>query len=805
MAKTRSFVSGATPWVLLALTVLTLVVFAPVRHHDFVSFDDPLYVSENPHVARGLTPSAVAWAFTSGYAANWHPLTWLSHMLDVQVFGLAPGPHHLVNLFLHTANVLLLFALLTLATGHSWPSAFVAALFAVHPLHVESVAWVAERKDVLSTFFGLLAMLAYVWWAGLMGRLGQVGRVGRVGQMGRVWHLAYLMVVLLYAISLMAKPMLVTLPLVLLLLDVWPLGRVGVGRSESPRVRESESPKVRESESPGVRTSGGRTPGRTRYSLSGIRYSVFGIRPLIVEKLPFVALAIGSTIATVLVQQRGGAVSRLAVVPLPMRVANALTSCVTYVAEMLWPARLSVFYRYPDTFSIVGVLGAALIVSAVSVLVLRQLRTRPYLAVGWFWYLVTLAPVVGIVQVGRQAMADRYTYVPLVGLFVMVAWGVPDLVARWRLNWRALSALATAVVLLCAATARAQVAHWRNSDTLWRHALEVDPRNYYALNALGTQAMGSGRLDTAVRLFAQAADIAPDFPDARHNLGLAYAKQGQTGKAIKEYRAALALNPDVARTHDTLGMALLASGRTDEAIAEFDTAIRLEPELATARSNLGKALASKGDLDAAIACYTEALRLDPRLIDAHNNLGVVLVEKGRPADAIAHYREALRLDPHQPDVRSNLGVALDAVGRREEAVVECTAAVTTKPDSAGLHYNLGVVLAGQGRTADATAQFVEAVRLQPDLAQAHTHLALALASQGQLTAAIEHFEQAARLQPASDTAHQYLGLTLAGAGRFPEAIVELREALRLNPRNEAAARGLAMAVERAGARTADRK
>ena len=759
MLKSRPVASGPTLWLLLALAALTVAVYEPVRHFDFVSVDDPVYVSENPVVAHGLTWAGVAWAFTTSRAANWHPVTWLSHMLDVQLFGMAPGAHHVTNLVLHVLNTLLLFLLLSRMTGRAGPSAFVAALFAVHPLHVESVAWIAERKDVLSTFFWMLAVWAYLSYAGLPALRRGVAAATDSGSR----HWSYALMLLWFTLGLMAKPMLVTLPLVLLVLDVWPLGRLG-------------------------RTGpAGDAPGAARTRTW---------RGLVLEKVPLVALAAVSSAVTFLVQQRGGAVSGLAVIPLARRLANATVACAAYPLKAIWPNGLSAFYPYPASIPAAEVAGAILSLIAVSILAARLARSRPYLLAGWLWYLITIAPVIGIVQVGRQAMADRYTYVPLVGLFIAVAWGACDAMGRWSARRVALPAAAAVIIALYAVSARAQIGWWADSTLLWQHALAVDPGNYFALNSLGYLSNETGRTDEAARYFSGAIRFAPDYPEAHNNLGLTRARQGRLDEAIAEYRKALALNPNLAAANENLGKALASQGRTDEAIRQFRTALGAQPDLASAHSGLGKALASQGRIDDAIAEYREALRLNPRLVDARNNLGVALSAAGRTAEAAAQYREALRVQPGQPDVLTNLGVALATLGESEEAVARSAEAVRLKPDVSAYHYNLGTVLASQGRAPEAVAQFEEALRLQPDLAVAHTSLALALTGQGRLAEAIPHFAETVRLQPASDTAHQYLGIALAAAGRFQEAVAELNEALRLNPGNDTARRALEMAASR---------
>jgi protein O-mannosyl-transferase len=576
--------------VVVALAAVTAAVYAPVRHFDFVELDDPAYVFENANVTRGLTLDGVRWAFTTGHAANWHPLTWLSHMLDVQLFGVAAGPHHVVNVVLHILNAILLFLLLRAMTAPGprhpapgtehqasdaelWAAAFVAAMFALHPLHVESVAWISERKDVLSTFFWLLTTLAYVWYvkvrsaecevrsaergvrsattdaqadSGLLGRHASTALSAGTGRPLRKSHVAYFLVVLLFALGLMAKPMLVTLPFVLLLLDFWPLGRVNLPGVDSVRgaacgVRGAlrsaprAARKARRTSSIAPRTS--RVARRTSL--------VTALRPLVVEKLPLFALAAASSVITVVVQQRAGAVSNLQATPLGLRLGNALLSSVAYLASAVWPAGLTILYPLPDTLPVWPVVGAAAVLSAITFAALRLARRAPFLLVGWLWYLGTLVPVSGLVQVGVQARADRYTYVPLVGIFIMIAWGVPALVSRRPALRAALPLAAAAAVVACALVTVAQVGSWKNNVTLWTRAtmLTLQLDEYQAHMSLGTTLGNQGRLDEATRHFAEAVRLQPNAADARASLGLALAKQGKVSEARRALEEAARLDP----------------------------------------------------------------------------------------------------------------------------------------------------------------------------------------------------------------------------------------------------------------------
>jgi tetratricopeptide (TPR) repeat protein len=600
--------------------VATAAVYAQAAHFDFVNFDDPDYVTANPHVRGGFTAENVAWAFTSTDAANWFPLTRLSHMLDYRLFGMAAGWHHLSNVLLHGLAVLLLFAFLNRATHRQWLSAWVAFMFALHPLHVESVAWVAERKDVLSALFAMLALWCYVRWV------------------ERPSPRRYLMVVLAFALGLMAKPMVVTLPLVFLLLDVWPLGR-------GPRWR---------------------------------------------EKIPLFALSAASAAATWLVQQAGGAVRTAEQFPLLLRVENAAVSCVVYLFNWFWPARLAVFYPYPAAIPIWQAAAAALALGAISAAVLRSVRQRPYLAVGWFWYLIMLAPVIGLVQVGAQARADRYTYMPAIGIAIMLAWGAADLLTYVPRARPAVAALATATCAAAAAVTFVQAQSWQDSRALFQHALEVTEGNYLAHHNLGVALaeMPDG-VNQAVTQFQAALRIKPDYLRAHTDLGSAFAKLGRVPDAMAEFRAALAIDPEQAIPHNNLASAYAQLGEWNEAISEYQAALRLDPDYADARRNLAEAeynqglgLAKAGRRVEAIAHLEAALRARPDYPEAHNNLGVVLSqEPGRLPEAIGHFEAALRIDQNYADAHVNLGVALSQLpGRIPEAIAHLEAADRIQPD-----------------------------------------------------------------------------------------------------------------------------
>jgi Flp pilus assembly protein TadD len=578
------------------LTAAVLVVFWPVLGHDFVNFDDNRYVTHNPWVQRGLDAASFRWAWTTTSVANWHPLTWLSHMLDWKLFGPAPRGHHATSLVLHTANTVLCFLVFERMTGALWRSALVAALFGLHPLHVESVAWVSERKDVLSACFWLLGMAAYAAY---------VRRPGAA-------RLA--LVALALAAGLASKPMLVTFPAALLLLDWWPLRRLHAG--STPRI--------------------------------------------VAEKLPLVALVVASCVVTIAVQGQGGAIGTLTRYPLSVRAENALVSWVAYLWKTVWPAGLSVFYPHPEAaLPMAEVVGAALVLVGITALAVAWRDRRPHVVVGWLWYLGTLVPVIGLVQVGAHAMADRFTYVPLIGIFVLVAWSLP--------SGRGTQAVVLAAVMALALRTHAQVAVWKDSVTLFQHALAVDSENALAHMNLGVALTERGELDRAVAHLEESLRIKPGQAEGENALGNAWLERGDPDRAAEHYAAALRLVPDYAVALNNLGFALAQKGRYAEAIPYYERALRIDDRHALAENNLGVALARTGDMTAARAHFERAIGFDPRQADAHSNLGALLVAAGRPAEGLVHIDEAIALRPDLGGAYGNRALALIALGQFEPA------------------------------------------------------------------------------------------------------------------------------------------
>lgn len=570
-------------------------------------------------VRNGLTSSGVTWALTAGEASNWHPVTWWSHMLDVQLFGVNAGAHHSVNLALHIVNALLLLWLLTVMTGALYRSAFVAALFALHPLHVESVAWISERKDVLSTLLLLLTMWAYVHYT-----------------RQTTWR-RYFVITIAFALGLMAKPMLVTLPFVLLLLDYWPLGRMRMGRAT--------------------------------------------VLPLVREKAALFVLAAASSVITVIAQSSSGAVSSLKGLPFAERIANALSAYVTYMAKTLWPTDLAVLYPLSRHPSVISVIGSAVLLLGLSALIVALAARYPYLAVGWFWFLGTLVPVIGLIQVGVQAVADRYTYVPAIGLFIAISWGATDLLQSVLGKKRrhpeqaqdlhsntlkvALSVMAIAIIACCAVAARKQTHYWESNYALWNHTLAVTTENYMAELYYGIALKEQANTDEAIRHFEESIRIRPDFEYGHFNLGLTLMETGKPDKAVEHFNAALPSLKNNPIVRHSMGLALAAVGRLDESVGHYQEAVRLDPRFFEAYTNLGVALARQERYDQAIAALSQAVAINPRFAEAQSNLGATYGRQGNIEKAVAHLTDAVRLNPARTDSRNNLASALRLQGKSD--------------------------------------------------------------------------------------------------------------------------------------------
>ena len=609
-------------WTSVALVVLVLLLYAQTIQYEFVNFDDGVYVADNPAVQQGLTANNIGWASTTMTAGNWHPLTWISHMLDCQIFGLDPGWHHLVNTLLHSANSVLVFIALATMTGMVWRGALVAALFAIHPLHVESVAWIAERKDLLSTFFGLLAIWAYVRYT----RARSAGNYG--------------LVLCFFALSLLSKPMLVTLPFLFLLLDVWPLERLWNVRSASTRNTKVET--------------------------------------VFLEKLPLLAMSAASSIITFKAQHSAGAVAPIDLLPLSQRLPNAITAYVAYLGKAFWPINLAVFYPRPTEISAAKTILAILLLVGITIGVSFLARKQRWLLVGWLWFLGTLVPVIGLVQVGDQAIADRYTYLPLIGLFIMIVWSIP--IPRESDNRSQLITVAACLPLLALAgmTFR-QVRVWENTETLFSHAIEVTQGNYLAHNLLAGAFGQKGDLVRTQEHVEKALQIKPNYAGAHYNLGKILLNKGDFAGAQKQYELALETNQLDPAIWNALGVAQANQGLTDKAISNYRHTLELNPNFADAYANLGSIFLSQGKNAEAIEASEKALRLKPVSAEAYDTLGTAFLNLRRADESIFHSRKAIELNPTSPRSHVNLGIAFLAKGNADDAISQFEFALRLDP------------------------------------------------------------------------------------------------------------------------------
>ncbi|HVM49258.1 MAG TPA: tetratricopeptide repeat protein [Candidatus Acidoferrum sp.] len=700
----------------ILLVLVTVAAYWPVRHAEFTNFDDPVYVTNNEHVFHGLSRQSIRWAFTTIHGSNWHPLTWLSHMADCQVFGEWAGGHHLVNVGFHAANAVLLLLLLTKLTGAVWRSTMVAGLFALHPLHVESVAWISERKDVLSTFFGLLSLLAYARYAKVPSPRSKASTPPASGTVSAASCLGlpfYLLSLLFFSLGLLSKPMLVTFPFLMLLLDYWPLGRWASPAAQA--LTPTQHGTLNTQHAPGFR-------------LQPLAFSLL-------EKLPFLALSAASCVVTFWAQKTGGAVVTMQRMSVSDRLINASASYVEYLAKTFWPARLAAYYPFassPPTDE--AVLGAALLVG-LTALCLVLARRAPYFAVGWLWFVGTLVPVIGLVQVGSQAMADRYTYVPLVGLFVAVVWGASEAAGAWPWRRPALAVAGVGVLAACFCCTRIQGGYWRNTIALFTHTVQVTGDNALAQHNLGHALSHAGRQEEAIQHLNEAIRIKPGYPQAYFNRGNAYGVQGQVEQAIADYRQAIHFKPDYEQAYYNLGKGLALEGKLDEACTNFMAALRCKPDYAEAHTKLGNALVLEGRLDQALPHLREAVRIQPDYDEGQYYLGAALARQRHYAEAVTCLRTATRLNPSYASALNDLAWLLATcpdpkLRNVPEAVTLARKACKLSSDADPMYLDtLGVAESESGQFKEAIARTEKAIQeaKQADnsalAAQLETHLA----------------------------------------------------------------------------------
>ena len=627
----------------LLLILAIIVAYGQVKNFDFVGYDDQDYVTENSHVQKGLTVEGIIWAFTTFHSANWHPLTWLSHMLDCELYGLNPMGHHWTNLIFHMVTTIILFLVLERMTGAIWRSAFVAALFALHPLHVESVAWVSERKDVLSAFFGFLTIAAYY-------------RYVKATDFKN-----YALVIVFLSLGLMAKPMLVTFPFVLLLLDFWPLKRF---HFNNDYLFQSE---------------------RTTH------YGSKGIYRLILEKIPLFIPVVISCVLTFLAQKSEGAVQALGSLSLINRIANALVSYVNYVLKMFWPSKLAVFYPHPgNTLPAWQIFGSALLITCTCFLAIRAAKKYPYIVVGLFWYLGTLVPVIGLVQVGEQAMADRYTYIPLIGLFIIVAWGVSDLFRKW--HYQKIYSGVFAMIILSALTARTffQVGHWKNGVTLFEHAIKVTENNYKAHNNLAA-ALEPLDLDRAIFHYKEALKIYPKYVLALNNIGISLYNKGNYDEAVSYFTKVLKIDPQKIDARMDMANLFFLQAKPEKAILQYKEILKTDSENAKAHYNLAYILSAQKKIDQAEYHYKETLKINPKHEKAHYNLGNIMLKQGKLKEAFTHFADAIKIKPDYIQAYNKIGLILFKQGKFNKAKVFFSKALKIDPNYSEARKNLEIL------------------------------------------------------------------------------------------------------------------
>lgn len=716
--------------VALGLAAITTAIYSGVLGHEFISFDDPEYVAQNPRVSQGLSLRSVGWAFTSIHACNWHPLTTLTHLLDCDLFELNPAGHHFSNLLLHVANTVLLFAALRRLTGAFWRSATVAALFAWHPLHIESVAWVSERKDVLCGLFWMLGMLLYADYARQPGRR------------------RYLWLLACFAAGLLSKAMMVTFPCVLLLLDFWPLRRSRFGTAASM------------DEPPGL------PPRSWKF--------------LLLEKIPFFLLTAAASAVTFLIQHRAGATVSLEYLPMTRRLQNAVVACAEYLRKMIWPHDLAIFYPHPHVFPTIVLAGAIVLLAAVTVVAVWRWRRQSYLLVGWLWFLGMLFPVIGLVQVGNQSFADRYTYLPLIGIFVALTWGGAELVARWPVVRRPLVGAMAVLLAVCLALTLFQLRTWQDSITVFSHALAVTKDNFVARDNLGTALDNAGRTDEGIAHIKQAIQLAPQAVFPLNNLGWIYARQGKYEEARQLYEAALRIKPDFRQVYNNLGIMAAARERWDEAIQHYETYLRFDPDRADVHYRLGAVLVRLNRLEEAMQHFQTALKIQPEYAEVESQIGGVYHKLGQVDAAIERYARAVRLAPDFAHARVKLGLLLAQRMQLEDAKVQLIQAAQLEPTNDAAFYNLAGVYQAQGRLAEAAAAFSKVVQLKPADADARSRLGDIYAQTGQFGLALAQYQEALRLQP--DAPRTLGGLAILRATTTNPEVRDLTEAVRLAER-----------------------
>jgi tetratricopeptide (TPR) repeat protein len=734
--------------VYIVLTVVTLAVFWQVNHYDFINFDDQVYVIENNHIQSGITLDGFRWAFSTRYTNLWNPLVWLSFMFDYQLHGLNAGGYHVTNVILHVMSALLLFWLFNRMTGAIWRSAFIAAIFALHPLHVESVAWIAERKDVLSAFFWMLTLCLYVYYT-------EKPVIRR-----------YLPVLLCFACALMSKPMVITLPIVMILLDYWPLDRLQSRKivttiPEVIPVCADQGMKKNKFKKEDLKKN--ISPPRVQ-KLSEPK--IAGIIPIwqLWEKIPFFILSIVMIIITLYnpstLDMSG--THYLKQFPLLSRLANAPVAFVTYLEKTFWPHDMTVFYPFSEQIPLWQVLGASLLILIITAAVIVMIKRLPYLFAGWMWFSVTITPVIGIIQISRvapYAMADRYHYLPSIGLGVMLAWGIPALISSEAIRKKVLFPAGIIFLGVISFISWTQCGYWKDSFELFKHALQVTKDNALAHHSFGRSLLIKGKIEEAIDHFNEAIRLTPDDMIPYFNRGAAYAKAGKHQRAIEDYTEVIRLKPDDADAYNNRGLSFGELGKHQRAIEDYTKAILLKPDDANAYYNRGIACGELGQYQSAIEDYNEAIRLKPDNAEAYSNRGVAYDKLGQHQRAIEDYKQATRLNPDSAQTYYNRGITCGELGQYQSAIEDYNEAIRLKPNYVDAYINRGIAYAYLGQHQRAIEDYTEVIRLQPDNAEAYSNRGVAYVNLNQYQSAIGDYNEAIRLKPDNADAYNNRGIT----------------------------------------------
>lgn len=718
------------------LIVVTIISFANLLDNQFISYDDPGYITKNEHIRSGISIETIIWSFQSTEQSNWHPLTWISHALDCTLFGLDPKYHHAMNLLLHLLSSIILFIVLRQATHAPWESAFVALIFAIHPLHVESVAWAAERKDVLCGLFWMLTLGTYM-------KYRQSPSIGK-----------YIATLCVFTLGLLAKPMIVTLPFVLILLDYWLQHPLSLQNKITRKERKTD-----------------------------LTFLIKSIR----GKIPFFILSFASSVITYIVQKQGGSMAESEILSVYVRIENAIVSYARYIWKALFPTDLTIFYPHPESsLAAWQVGGVALLIIVITIFVWKQRAKHPYLMVGWFWFIGTLVPVIGLVQVGLQAMADRYMYIPIIGLSIMVAWGVPTFVNRLPVKRYFLIMIFIITIIPMVIMTREQVEKWKDSFTLFEHSLAVTSNNHIAYNNLGVALTDSGKYSKAISYLREALRIRPNEILIHSNLARALLSQGEFREALDHYKWILKRIPTDPSFHIRIADLLADEGNIEEAIKHYLEAIRIDPTDPYMFCSLGELYAEQGNFDFAKQQCLSALKLKPNFSKAHNVLGIIAGKQQQYDEAIKEFLEAIRCDSTNADAYNDIGILYERIGKDTEAFEMYKTAVRFNPSHINAHFNLGTILARQEKFDEAEIHWKIVIDIHPKSNDARLNLGKLYAMQGKNEDAIQQFSEVLRVDSNNVLAHYRLANLYMKVNKYLEAETHYAEAVQLAPTFKAA-------------------